>query len=186
MKYQELFKHCMLPQNFWDCKINQLPGQPYKKEIQDWVINFRKKHEQAKGLYLYGDYGRGKSGVASILVQAATAHKIPSLWLNYKELGRIVIDEKEHMFSADTTMLERARYVDFLIIDELQVRNNLHWLVHSVDDLIRFRCQNGLTTVITSNHSPIDLSENSISKSLASILSECVKSLLIHGKNFRA
>lgn len=184
-KFQELCEHAMLPEKFWDCRVSEIPDKPYKRKVEEWVLNFKEKVSEGKGLYIFGKYGRGKSGIGSILVQASIAHHIPSLWLNFKELQKISIKEEKSMFNKDITMFERAQTVDFLIIDEVQVKSNLHWPLGVLDDLVRYRHQNKKPTVITSNVSPDILRDTPLTKSLASILSEAVYILLVEGKNFR-
>ena len=53
--------------------------------------------------------------------------------------------------------MDRIMSVDFLFVDEFQIKNNQHWSVDKLDDIIRQRFQNEKTTTIASNVSPADL-----------------------------
>ena len=184
-QHRDLFAYYGIPKKHWDVKLGELPESEYKKEIEDWVLNFNSKIQKSKGLYLYGPYGTGKSAIGSMLLRAAAANRVPGLWLNYKELQSISINVNDHMFSADMTMMDRIMSVKFLFVDEFQIKNNQHWSVDKLDDIIRQRFQNELTTVIASNVSPADLVKKEMCGSLADFLREAVSSLMISGKDFR-
>ncbi len=184
-QHRELFTYYGIPKKHWDVRLGELPESEYKKEIEEWVLNFKDKLKAGKGLYLYGPYGTGKSAIGSMLLRAAAANRIPGLWLNYKELQSISINVNDHMFSSDMTMMGRIMTVDFLFVDEFQIKNNQHWSVDKLDDIIRQRFQSELTTVIASNVSPADLVKKEMCGSLADFLREAVSSLMISGKDFR-
>lgn len=182
---ESIWRFSHLPENFWGCKVSKIPDFPYKKTVEEWVLGFRKKYNKGKGLYIYGEYGHGKSALAAILLKTSIANQIPALWLNFKELQKISINEDKTMFNPDVSMLERAQNVEFLVIDEVQVRSNLHWPLGVLDDLVRYRFQNKRMTILTSNVTPNTLKTTEMTMSLASILKEAVDILRVKGKNFR-
>jgi DNA replication protein DnaC len=187
------FKYMRLPEEYWKCTLSELPDNgsskntkniPYKEIVREWVLNFKEK-SKARGLYLYGPYGTGKSGIGAILLKAGMAHGLIGLWVNFNSLSEIQIKADDIMFSNTTSMYERLFEVDVLFVDEIQLKKNKHFGLGLLEDIVRHRHQNKKVTFLASNHSPSDLKNFELTVGLHSILSEATDSLMIDGKNFR-
>ena len=184
-KQIEIYQHFQIPRNHWDCTISELPEGNHKEIIADWVLNF-KSRITGPGLYMYGEYGVGKSGLGAILLKAAAAHQITGLWLNFKEINDMSIRREDFMFNSQLSMMERALEVDFLFVDEFQNRNNQHWPIGKLEDLVRLRHQDLKVTCISSNVSPLKVRDTGVCKGLYAVMQEAMTGLKVEGKQFRS
>lgn len=189
----KFYKYVLLPEQYWNCTVAELPdkgsssnefGVPYKEVISDWVLNFKSK-VRGKGLYLYGEYGVGKTCIGAILLKAGIYHGYAGMWLNFPMIQEYSINPDRYMFSNTMSMIERAYDTDLLFVDELLIEKNKHWPLGILESLIRTRHQNKKTTILASNSSPNDLVKTDLTRGLASILSEATSALQISGKKFR-
>jgi len=189
------YEYCKIPSQYWGCRLSEIPDDgsrnnelkvAYKEIIKDWVLNFKSKIG-GPGLYLYGPFGRGKSGIGAILLKAGAFNGHAGLWLNFPLLQEYDIKPEKYMFDVTTSMIERAYQTDLLFVDEILVAENRHWPLGVLETLIRVRHQNNQTTILASNTSPKTLYENKtgLTGGLASIISEAMISLEINGKKFR-
>ena len=195
LENKKLYEYIRLPSEYWDCSTSQIPDDgsrnnelkvPYKEIVLDWVLNFKQKIN-GPGLYLFGPYGRGKSGIGAIILKAGAFNGTAGLWLNFPLLQEYSIKPERYMFDNNTSLLERAFETDLLFVDEILIDKNKHWPLGILETLIRVRHQNNQTTILASNKSPKDLLTNNtgLTGGLASIISEATISIEIDGKKFR-
>lgn len=189
----KLYPNVMLPENYWNCRLSEIPDNcsdknyfkvPYKKVLEDWVLNFKDKIG-GKGIHFYGPYGTGKSGAASIILKAGVHYGYLGLWMNFQMIQEYSTRRDKYMYSDSCTMLDRALQTELLYIDEVVLKDNKQWSLSVLEDIVRIRHQNSLTTLLSSNSSPLDFSKYNLTKGLASILSEATFALHIDGKKFR-
>lgn len=184
----EKFKFTLLPENHWNANVSKLQTFSKPELIDNWIENAADLISgNSKGLYVYGPYGVGKSSFAAVIAKLAMSRGVYSLWLNYRDLPGYTMNKD--MFTEDLSMLDRAKQVDLLIIDEFypEVRTQF-FPIKCLDDLVRTRVQNKKTTIITSNCSPNDLNKGKLKEmtaSLMAILPEACESVLISGKDLR-
>ena len=113
---EEMYKFIHLPKNHWNCRLSEIPSFNYKKRISDWIEDIRENLSNGESLYLYGGYGRGKSGIAAILMKVALAHGRFGLWINFRDLHSISINPEDTRFSEYISMLDRIKEVPLLIV----------------------------------------------------------------------
>ena len=154
---------------------------------KDWFENINYKLQDGEGILLYGDYGRGKSMLAAVLLKVALAHGHFGMWLDYRDLGGV--SSYKLMFDDNTLLLDRAKQVPLLVIDEFEQRKtSTGSKTHGetiVEALVRERESQGLSTIITTNHSPKTLKESGNAGFFAILQSAC-RPVLVDGPDHRA
>ena len=184
-KLRRQFEFVRLPENHYYAKINEV--QETSVDISDWLENPKSKLG-GKGLYLYGDYSRGKSSIAAIICKMLIYKGIFPFWLEYQDLAGYIINDT--MFNDTTTMVRRAAEADFLICNEFNPKAYQKPMpIDCLDYVIRERVAAKKTTIITSNTSPGELKNDPkvgpMCQSLVAISREAFTSVLLEGKDLR-
>jgi predicted ATPase len=172
-----------IPKNLWGATMADVPNKcPHKKLVSAYLDDIVANVESGQGLYLWGDYGRGKSALAAMTLKAAAIQRKLGLWIRAKDLPEYIINDTP--FVEEQTMLERAKECCILVIDEFQVRKNIGFYETAIEDLLRGRIADGKTTIVTSNIVPKELSETY--PPLYSVLQESLYPIKVSGHDFRA
>jgi primosomal protein DnaI len=183
-KTKEKLRFTLLPEEHWYAVVSKVQDSSNPDLIQSWLEDPTEHLESSsKGLYIYGQYRRGKSSLAALIMKLSLARGIYGLWLNYRDLPGYVINKD--LFTDNQTILERAKEVELLVIDEFypEVRTGF-FPVKTLDDLIRDRLQKNKTTIITSNCSPNDLIKGKLkdlTSSLVFVLGDACSSVELKG-----
>lgn len=170
-----------VPEVHWNARLDQIPDLPHKRAVIQYVENLGSNLRKGQGLFLHGPLGRGKSALGSIVLKAATTIDRIGLWVRAKSLPTLIIQNIE--FDDETTMYERAMQVPILVLDELQLRNETSYTETAAEDLIRYRIDHKLSTIVTTN---ITLAEmESKWPSLFSVMHEALYPVKVDGHDFR-
>ena len=178
-----LLEHIGIPKVHWAASINKIPDRcQHKKYIQSYLESIMSNVESGSGLYLWGDFGRGKSAIAAICLKRLAKFSIFGFWIKAKEIPRHLI--KETVFDEGQTVIERAETCPLLIIDELQIRySETKFTEWSAEDLIRTRVDAKLSTIITTNLAPPVIERDY--PALYSVVLEAFFPIKVQGYDFR-
>lgn len=179
------FEYIRLPENHYYDKISGI--QKTSIDITDWLENPKEKLGE-RGLYLYSQkFGRGKSGIAAIVCKLLVGRgHLSQLWLEFDNIPMYLKDKTA--FDGNQTMLDRAKTVDFLVINEVNFKDYTHqFVIDCLDHLIRARVGNKKTTFLTTNMSPTKIKsmKKIHTESLSSISNEAFNTCLITGEDLR-
>jgi DNA replication protein DnaC len=190
-------KRIRLPELYWESRLSIIPDSPHKEVVEQWDHdNVRDRISEGKGLYIYGKWGTGKSAIAAIILKAAAANGIFGLWVNFKDLPSVHVDDDT--FDDFETFPERLRAVDLLVIDEFEATKKKWFAIELMEDIVRTRHQNKKVTLITSNQSPVDLTFpgakptindkelRHLTEGFLGVYPEAFHDLEVIGKNFRS
>lgn len=132
--------------------------------IKDYLHNISTQFDNNRGLFLFGSNGVGKSFIASLIVKYAYASRYTSKrctfmeYLNaYTNLWNIKnADDKEQ---AEGLFYHNYKATEFLVLEEIgkELDNSLAPTV--LEDLLRYREERGLVTIICTNLAPKDVVE---------------------------
>lgn len=173
----------LIPKVHWNALLSKVPNRcVHKGHVSDYVEDIVPSITSGQGLYLWGDYGRGKSGLAALILKAAASRGFIGLWLRAKELPRHVIEKTQ--FDNEFTMMDRALDVPILVLDEFQVRSDIRYTEVAAEDLIRARIDSKKSTIVTSNITISDISDRY--PALYSVLQEGLFPIHIKGHDFRS
>lgn len=172
-----------IPRNQWDAKLSKIPsGLTYFDVVSDFCKNICKNVRDGKGLYLHGDYSTGKSAIASIVLKAALNSRISECyWVRAKELPGIQIEKTTNQDG--DSYFEILRNATLLVIDEFQVREDIKYTESLFEDVTRYRIDQKLSTIITTNVAIRELERRY--PALYAVLQEAVTPVKVYGHDFR-
>ena len=171
-----------IPDVLLECEMSKIKEFPYKAKIQSYIDALPKIIKTRQGLLLWGNYGAGKSGLASIILKEAAKLEICGFWLSCKQLPGYVI--KETIWRDGITFYDRAQTVPILVLDELQIREErVAFLESCVEDLLRIRVSKNKPTILTTNHTPSSIKASY--PAIYSVMEESTRPFEIAGMEFR-
>lgn len=154
-----------VPKHLHDISIKDLDsfGDPARAEIisyiTDYIKNLPSKFDNNEGLFLYGSNGVGKSFIASLITKYAYIFRYTSKRCTFAEY----INEYTRMWGCkhpeEREALEELFYrnfkaVEFLCLEEVGKELDTKLSVTVLEDLLRYREEKGLVTIICTNSKP--------------------------------
>ncbi|HEY0221542.1 primosomal protein DnaI [Lactovum miscens] len=119
--------------------------------IQSFIA--QEDHSHAKGVYLYGDFGIGKSFLLAAMVNSLAEQGVKSQMIHFPTFI------SQPNFAA-SEQLDEVKTADLLVIDDIGGEINSVWSRDNVlQVLLQYRMDNVLPTFFTSNHSMQNLEE---------------------------
>ena len=172
-----------VPKRYWECSFEEVSdnGELSPKHIaKRYLSKLREMMTRGIGILLWGPNGRGKTGVAVVVCKEARRRGYTVLFSECGDLKRCVIERIA--FDEDQSMLDRARSVDLLVLDDLGkgVQDRTGFGARLLDELIRHRNANQLATIITTNMDLEQLAEELKASTMHS-LKECIIPAEIEG-----
>lgn len=157
-----------IPRKFVGATVHDLyDNSPARKKlvefIKSYIHNFNSNIEACKGIYIYGSNGVGKTFISSILLKEAYKRRYTCKRVSFMEYCSVYTRVWDARSLEDKETLEATLYdykgAEFLVLEEIGkgVENSV--TVPILEDLLRYREDNSLTTVIATNLSPSALSE---------------------------
>jgi len=156
-------------QNFQLSDIGEPNSQKMVKKITSFIKSIKDYRRQGIGLYLFGNPGTAKSVLGCIVLNAALRRRYRCYFTNVTHYLSLVTDRNN---PESKQSVKHISSVDFLLIDDIgrEFRDSKGFIESHLDELIRFRTDNLLPTIITTNKSQNDLAESNVR--LLSILQE--------------
>ena len=122
---------------------------PVIKKIKVFYDSY-KKGEKAKGIYLCGSFGSGKSYLITALFNELAKYKVQSAIVYFPEFLR----KLKASFSTDSynELFEKIKNVSLLCIDDIGAEKLTDWARDEVlGSILQYRMDNKLSTFFTSN-----------------------------------
>lgn len=138
------------------------------EEVKEFVVNYishiDENFSNNKGIYFCGANGVGKTTLACIIVREAYRHRYTAKRVTLSEYvkkytdmwGAKSPDEKE---SLESSFYNRYKAVEFLVLEELGKEMDTKAVRPILEDLLRYREDEGLVTIYCTNLSPKQLKE---------------------------
>ena len=171
-----------IPRRFWEVTFDQI--EPDLKEVlRNYLRNLDTMLDGGNGLLLWGENGRGKTSSACFVAMEARRTGASVLMLTSASLIESVLEKTE---VEEGLLLDRARTVDFLLLDDLGKEHpgKSGFADRVLENLLRERAAARLATFITTNMSPEGLSER-YKKSMLEVMKETMLPVKVEGKNYR-
>lgn len=166
------------------------------EEVKDYVaryLSLMRKYtplSQLKGICFFGSNGVGKTMLACIILKEAyklryTARRVT--FVDYMSQYTLAwsarnLDEKE---AAEDNLYTNYKAVEFLVLEEVGKEVDSKASAPILEDLLRYREDNGLITIICTNLSPKDLNSK-YGASIESLLRGNTVPIQITGKDKRS
>jgi DNA replication protein DnaC len=180
-----------IPQKFWGVSFARvgmkgglLVGEFLRKGVERFLRHIDSELNSGGGLILWGENGTGKTSAAIVIAKEARRRGAPALFVNAEDLRRASI-EKE-LFHEEMTLMDRAREVDVLVIDDLgkDHRGQTGYSDTLFENLIRFRSANCRTTIVTTNLKLVRLRDR-YGASMMSVMKETMTPVAAEGESLR-
>lgn len=144
-----------IPTNIREASIKDIyKDDKNRNSVIKYLLNFYEdyiNHKETKGLYLYGNFGCGKTYLISAIFNELAKQNIESaivFWPEYlRMLKTLFNDNNEYKSNYD-----RVKNSKLLLIDDLGAENNTAWGRDEIlCPILQYRMENHLPTFITSN-----------------------------------
>lgn len=186
-----------IPEKFVQKKWEDYKNEPLALEkVKDYVENFSNHYDEGIGLYLYGEFGRGKTMLESLAGKYIVAQKNEDTNENYK-ISFYLFEELIQLIRLSRYDLKLRNFlevniakVDLLILDNLGSENTTkneeesHYVAKTFEYFLRKRDFACLPTIISSNILPEDV-DKYYSESIAGLIDERMIHIKVEGENFR-
>ena len=161
-------------------------GSKSLKEIKnfcvDYVNNIVDNFEDNRGIFFYGSNGVGKSFLSCIILKEAYRHRyscrrvtFSSYISAYTESWGANKDDREVI---EANLLDKYKGVEFLVLEEIGKEIDSKIAKPILEDLLRYRDEHGLVTIICSNIAP-SVIEEEYGASITSIIRGCMTPIKI-------
>ena len=150
---------------------------------RNFVIGYK---PNVKGLRLWGNYGTGKTHLITAIVNNLLTKNIPCMFVVVPELLEYLRQgiKKEDTAQTATELINMAKKVDVLVLDDLGAEKPSNWVKEQLFILINARYENQLTTLITTNLSTAELVEQ-IGQRIVSRVVEMTDTVKINTDDYR-
>ena len=182
-----------VPKHF--CKISLEDFKTYEgvKEVKvfvkDYIDHLDQNIEENKGIFFCGSNGVGKSMLSCIILKEAYRRRYScrritfSQYISYYTEAWSVKDKQEKdVLEGD--FYEKYKGVEFLVLEEIGKEIDSKIAQPILEDLLRYREEHGLVTIICSNI-PMKVIEEKYGASIASLCKGHMTPVTIVGKDMR-
>lgn len=147
-----------LPEDLWTVKVQgvsekaRTPTENYLRNIDQAVVN-------GAGLIVHGGRGVGKSAISALIAKEARSRGYTTLFVRVWELREMIRSRMD--YDADSSMAERAREVDVLVLDDLRQEDagEKFFTLSEIHQLVKYRASRRRLTIITTRLSIAVLDE---------------------------
>lgn len=168
----EDFMRINLPRPLWSVNLAGVPEQ-VRPAVAKFVGHIKEVKTKGYSLYICGSKGAGKSGVASLILKEARSWGFTAYAVTVSDLRDAV--RAHTAFDYETSVFDRCRTVDFLLLDDLRLTDigEKFFTINDIRNLILSRFDRGLITVITSMVGPSDWRGNNCEMVSDAIVKAC-------------
>jgi len=172
-----------IPRRFWEVSVERVP-ESIRQRILNYIRDIDGNLDRGEGLLLWGKNGVGKTSVAIFIAMEARRRGAPVLFSTAESLRSSVLDKTP--FNATLSLMDRARYVDVLVIDDLGKEHpgETGFTERLFENLFRERSAARKTTFVTTNMDLDKMSER-YKPSMLEVMKETVYPIQAKGESQR-
>jgi DNA replication protein DnaC len=173
-----------IPQRHWDAAFSGIKHENVRNNVERFLRRLDDHLDNGDGLLFYGSNGTGKTSAAVVIAKEARRRGAPVLFATAEDLRVASIEGT--LFHEDMTMMDRAREVDVLVIDDLGKDHSgaTRYSETLFENLIRFRSSNRRTTILTTNLNQHALQDR-FKASMMDVIKEAMSPVAAEGESLR-
>lgn len=159
-----------------------------KKFVSEYIDNIDDNLESGHGIYFCGSNGVGKSFLSCIILKEAYRHRYScrrvtfSSYINaYTESWGASKNDREVL---EQDLLDKYKGVEFLVLEEIGKEIDSKIAKPILEDLLRYREEHGLVTIICTNLSPTVL-KDTYGASVCSLINGNMTVIVINSEDRR-
>ena len=159
-----------------------------KSFVAEYTSNLHKRLVNCEGIFFYGSNGQGKTLLSSIILKEAYRHRYTCKRVTFSEY--ISKYTKLWNINSSDLIVEQDNFEtnytspEFLVLEEVGKEIDSKIASPILEDLLRYREDKGLPTIICTNLSPKVL-EDKYGASIASLIRGNMSPVLISGEDKR-
>lgn len=137
-----------IPEDLWLAKVQNV-SEDVRERVETYLRNIPVAVASGAGLVIYGSKGVGKTAIASLIAKEARSRGHTALFCRIWELREMIRSRVQ--FDADSSVAERARDVDVLVLDDLRAEDagEKFFTLSEINELVRYRASRRYVTIIT-------------------------------------
>jgi len=181
-KIEKLFGDAQILTRFREWDFDSFPCGEGKER----AFGEARKYAEGKprtSLFIIGEYGVGKTGLAIAVLKERIKQEVPSLYVAVPDL----LDKIRATFNGHgdyTELMEAVQRIDFLVMDDLGSEYPTAWAKEKMYQLIGYRHAWELPMVATSNLTPTEL-ETQVGERVLWRMFEMGMVVVLRGRNLR-
>ncbi|MBE6151879.1 MAG: primosomal protein DnaI [Firmicutes bacterium] len=151
-----------IPNEIKEANINKIyMNDPNRIEVIEWIHKFMNNYPEnkhQKGLYLYGNFGCGKTYLISAMFNELAKNNVKSAIVYWPEFLRSLKASFQTDFNEKFEMIKK---VELLLIDDIGAESTSSWSRDEIlGPILQYRMQEQLPTFFTSNLDKTALEEH--------------------------
>ena len=168
-----------VPEDYWYAKVEGV-SEEVRPMVARYLRNVEAMIAKGAGLIIYGPSGVGKTAIAAMIAKESRASYHTVLFARVWELREMIRSRME--FDAESTMAERTREVQVLILDDLREEdaNEKFFTLSEIQQLVLYRASRRMVTVVTTR-----LDIDALSRAPMDRFAEVLVPFAVHGPNLR-
>lgn len=188
---QEKYDFANIPKALRKSTPKAIPeAAEHKVKVFEWQDRIASAYIQKKtesGLYMYGNYGSGKTSIAAGLGMWAIRNKLKTYFVPYTDLYEISKNNSPRFENIEGSLWDYIQTVPLLIVDDLFRHSNERYGMISAsvfESLLEGRMRNNLLHIFTAN-APLDALNSTYMERSARLIIESCYLLEVSGVDFR-
>lgn len=184
-----------LPERYWSASFDGISEGKHKRIVGKYVQRIQDAMSRGFGLLLWGANGTGKTSAAVVCAKHARRNGFTTLFIRAADLLRSDVNKTYFDATRTQTILDRAKAVDLLIVDDLGKEGHpgtgymAGYATDLFEDLVRDRSSRLRSTIFTTNMTPADIQKGGedgiYKKSMAHVLKASTLAVKVEGDDRR-
>lgn len=157
---EQIRRQAGIGKTHWEFSLHDIPlsGVGYRKQIFDFTRNLHVHEPLGWSLLLWGPVGRGKTSIATAILKNARARRGAIMSIRCMRMVNLLTGRQQAKAPDGVDLDTAVHEIQYLLIDDLIIPE-YKWKIDVLEDVIVSRYDARLPTIITTNRSPDDLSD---------------------------
>ena len=149
--------NCGVPSRLHDLSLEDFDVEDKRKQyVTTYIEHLDRVYKEGKGIYFFGKNGVGKTTLACMILKECYTYRYTCkriTFMDYVSLYTRAWGDSEAKPEVEEE-INKIKSREFLCIEEIGKENDTKVAVNVLEDLLRYREDNSLPTIICTNLSP--------------------------------